>query len=65
LSNGSGGYIVKSHAGSELLPAIKAILEGKRFVSASLGAHFLVATTFTTTMQTMVSSVITLILGVR
>ena len=37
LSNGARGYILKSDAGSELLPAIKAVLEGKRFISASLG----------------------------
>ena len=30
------GYVVKSDAARELLPAIKAALEGKRFVSASL-----------------------------
>ena len=36
LSNGAGGYVVKSDAGSELLPAVKAVLEGKRFISASL-----------------------------
>ena len=65
LSNGAGGYVVKSDAGSELLPAIKAVLEGKRFISASLAGHFLVATTLSTTIQTMASSVITLILGVR
>ena len=65
LSNGAGGYVVKSHAGSELLPAIKAILEGKRFISAGLTAQFLVATTFSTLAQTIVSSVITSILGVR
>ena len=35
LSNGAGGYVVKSEAASDLLPAIKAVLEGKRFVSAS------------------------------
>lgn len=39
LSTGAGGYIVKSDAASELLPAIKAVLEGKRFVSASLAGH--------------------------
>lgn len=63
LSNGVGGYVVKSHAGSELLPAIKAILEGKRFISASLTA-LLVATAFSTITQTIVSSVIASILGV-
>ena len=36
LSTGAGGYVVKSDAASELLPAVKAVLEGKRFVSASL-----------------------------
>src|SRR5215472_13653864 len=36
LSTGACGYIVKSDAASELLPAIKAVLEGKRFLSASL-----------------------------
>ena len=48
LSNGAGGYVVKSDAAGELLPAIKAVLAGKRFVSASLAGHFLVATTLTT-----------------
>jgi DNA-binding NarL/FixJ family response regulator len=37
ISAGGHGYIVKSDAGSELLPAIRAILQGKRFASASLG----------------------------
>ena len=32
------GYLVKADAGHELLPAIKKVLEGKRFVSASLPA---------------------------
>jgi DNA-binding NarL/FixJ family response regulator len=36
LSTGAGGYIVKSDAASALLPAINAVLEGKRFVSATL-----------------------------
>jgi len=37
---GSGaGYVVKSFAQSELLPAIKAVLEGKRFVSARLASR--------------------------
>ena len=39
LSTGAGGYVVKSDAASELLPAVKAVLEGKRFVSASLADH--------------------------
>ena len=65
LSNGAGGYVIKSDAGSELLPAIKAVLEGKRFISACLAGHFLVAATLSTTIQTIASSVITVILGVR
>jgi len=35
----AGGYVVKSDAASELLPAVKAVLEGKHFVSASLSGH--------------------------
>jgi DNA-binding NarL/FixJ family response regulator len=38
LSTGAGGYVVKSDAG-ELLAAMKAVLEGKRFVSVSLAGH--------------------------
>ena len=45
LSTGAGGYVIKSDAGRELLPAIKAVLEGRRFLSASLSvSHFGVAT---------------------
>jgi DNA-binding NarL/FixJ family response regulator len=36
LSTGAGGYVVKSDAAGELLPAIKAVLEGKRFISPGL-----------------------------
>lgn len=36
LSTGAGGYVVKSDAASQLLLAVKAVLEGTRFVSASL-----------------------------
>jgi DNA-binding NarL/FixJ family response regulator len=64
LSTGAGGYVVKSDARSELSPAIKAVLEGKRFISASLAGHFMVATTLSTT-QTMLSSMVTLISGIR
>jgi DNA-binding NarL/FixJ family response regulator len=37
LRNGASGYVVKSDAGSELLPAVDAVLHGGRFVSARLG----------------------------
>ena len=61
LSTGAGGYLNKSDAASELLPAIKAVLEGKRFISATLAGHFLVASTLVTT-QTL-SSIVMLISG--
>ena len=64
LSTGADGYVVKSAAASELLPAVEAVLQGKKFVSASLAGHFLVATTLSTT-QTMLSGMITLISGIR
>ena len=37
LRTGAEGYIVKTDAATELLPAIEAILQGERFVSPSLG----------------------------
>ena len=36
LSDGAGGYVLKSDAELELLPAIKAVLRGKRYVSRTL-----------------------------
>jgi DNA-binding NarL/FixJ family response regulator len=54
LSTGACGYVIKSDAERELLPAIEAILAGKRFVSACLAGHFLVATTLSAT-QTILS----------
>jgi hypothetical protein len=39
LSTGAGGYVVKSDAAAELLPAVNAVLEGKRFVRARLAAY--------------------------
>ena len=64
LSNGAGGYVVKSDAGTESLAAIKAVLEGKRFISARLAGHFLVATTLSTT-HTVLSWTVMLISGIR
>lgn len=54
LSTGACGYVVKSDAAGDLLPAVKAVLEGRRFVSASLAGHFLVAVSLNTD-QTMLS----------
>ena len=39
LRVGAGGYVVKSDAAGELLPAVEAVLKGKRFVSASLAGN--------------------------
>jgi len=44
LANGAGGYVVKAEAGTDLLRAIKAVLEGTRFISASLAGPLLVTT---------------------
>ena len=38
LRLGAAGYVVKSDAASELLPAVESVLEGKRFISTSLAA---------------------------
>ena len=35
LSTGAGGYVVKSDAGTELLPAVEAVLRDERFMSES------------------------------
>ena len=40
MNAGACGYLVKSDAGRELLPALKAIIEGRRFISASLATQF-------------------------
>jgi len=65
LSTGAGGYVLKSDAAGELFPAIKAVLQGKRFISASLAGHFLVATTVGTTQTTLLLSMVVLISGIR
>ncbi len=65
LSTGAGGYVVKSDAGSELVPAIRAVLEDKRFISASLAGHFLVAATVSTIQTLQLSWIVTLISGIR
>jgi DNA-binding NarL/FixJ family response regulator len=35
---GASGYVVKAHAGDELLKAVRAVLQGKRYVSTGLPA---------------------------
>lgn len=39
LRNGAGGYLVKIDAASDLLPAVTAVLQGKRFVSPSFAGR--------------------------
>jgi DNA-binding NarL/FixJ family response regulator len=40
LGLGTQGYVVKAHAGSELLPAVEAVLQGNQFVSSGLSGHW-------------------------
>jgi DNA-binding NarL/FixJ family response regulator len=40
LGLGAQGYVVKAHAGSELLPAVEAILQGDQFVSSGLRDYY-------------------------
>jgi len=39
LSIGAMGYVIKAFAGSELLPAIEAVLENRQFISSGLSNH--------------------------
>jgi DNA-binding NarL/FixJ family response regulator len=39
FSLGAMGYVVKAHAGSELLAAVEAVCQGRRFVSKGLSGH--------------------------
>jgi len=64
LSTGAGGYVVKSDAGIERLAGIQAVLKGKRFVSASVAAHFL-ATATLSAAQMSLSWLVMLISGIR
>lgn len=49
LRTGAGGYVVKSGAARELLGAIKAVLEGKRFISPTVTGHFVAVATLAAT----------------
>jgi DNA-binding NarL/FixJ family response regulator len=64
LNTGAGGYVLKSDAASDLLPAIKSVLQGKRFISASMAGHFLVAIMVATTQTNLLTSMLTLISGI-
>ena len=41
LALGALGYVVKAYAGSELLPAVEAVLQGRQFVGSGLSGHYL------------------------
>jgi len=41
LRTGAKGYVLKSNAERDLLPAVEAVLQGKQFVSAGLAGHSL------------------------
>jgi CheY-like chemotaxis protein len=40
---GAQGYVVKAHAGSELLTAVEAVLRGEQFVGSGLTGHWFIA----------------------
>jgi DNA-binding NarL/FixJ family response regulator len=40
LALGALGYVVKAHAGSEVLAAVEAVLENRQFISGGLSGHF-------------------------
>lgn len=62
---GGDGYVVKSDAATDLLPAIDAVLHAKRFVSASLGTPVLAVATLNLIQAWNLSWVFTFILGIR
>src|SRR6476620_954629 len=58
LQAGGGGYVLKSDAARDLLPAIKAILEGKRFISAALAGHLIVGVSIATQIFSWLSTLL-------
>ena len=40
MRSGADGYVVKSDAASDLLPAVESILNGKQFVSGAFAGHY-------------------------
>ena len=63
LRCGGLGYVLKSDAGTDLLPAIDSVLRGKRFISTTLAGHFLVAANLTAIQSTQLSWILMLISG--
>jgi DNA-binding NarL/FixJ family response regulator len=62
LNNGGSGYLFKSDVTSELLAAVKAVLAGKRYISANLTSQLLVATTMTSVQA--ISWIVMLLSGI-
>jgi DNA-binding NarL/FixJ family response regulator len=64
LRSGGLGYVLKSDAGRDLLPAIHAVLRGKRFISASLTGHLLATTSLTAAHSMHLSWLLMFISGI-
>ena len=64
LRTGAGGYVFKADANSDLLPAVRTVLAGGRFVSAALRACVLVATGVTAA-QGYLSSLVMFLAGMH
>jgi DNA-binding NarL/FixJ family response regulator len=64
LRSGGLGYVLKSDAGRDLLPAIDAVLRGKRFMSASITGHLLAATSLTAAHSVQLSWLLMFISGI-
>ena len=64
LNAGAGGYVVKSAAAHELLPAIEAVLDGKRFVSACLAGPLLLSASLAGIHSMQLSWMVMLISGI-
>jgi DNA-binding NarL/FixJ family response regulator len=63
LRSGGLGYVLKSDAGRDLLPAIDAVVRGKRFISASVAGHLLVATGLSAAQSAQLSWLLMFIAG--
>jgi DNA-binding NarL/FixJ family response regulator len=51
LATGALGYVVKVHAGNELLVAVEAVLQGVQFVSSGLSGHVFIPSFETKTLD--------------
>jgi DNA-binding NarL/FixJ family response regulator len=51
LALGALGYVVKVHAGSDLLAAVEAVLQGRQFVSSGLSGHYFTPTSDSKTLD--------------